>query len=1345
MQSSVALNNQYEAAFSYKLIYIIAVNDASHKGLLKIGDASLTTNASIDQLPPNCNSLNEAAKKRIASYTNTIGQSYELLHTELACRNVVNKDGSISIKMFRDYAVHEVLENSNIKKHKFPEAKGREWYEVDLDTAKKAIEAVKQNLTNVLGIKSKKEKTPVIFRPEQKEAIDKTLKYFKHGSQMLWNAKMRFGKTLTTLEVIKEGKFDKTLIITHRPVVLDSWKDDFYKIFSDEDGIRFGSKAEGIYENDLYKLGKKFVYFASIQDLRGSNYVGGKFEKNDAIYDVVWDLVVIDEAHEGTTTALGDEVVTQLIKRDTTKVIALSGTPFNIFDRYDEESSIYTWDYVMEQRNKAEWDKNHFGDSNPYEELPKLNIYTYNLGTLLTNDSYHELEDKSFNFTEFFKTRPVGAISEASIGKEDSEIEFCHKEDVNKFLDLISESDNESSYPYSSDEFRELFKHTLWMVPGVKEARALKALMQKHPIFGKSVFKIINVAGKGDEDNLDSEIESVKTAIKESSEQDYTITLSCGRLTTGVTVPEWTAVFMLAGSYSTSAANYLQTIFRVQSPCNINGKYKTNCYVFDFAPDRTLKMLASAVSAKQKAGKTTSEDRDRLGELLNFCPVISFSGTKMEEYSAEKLLQHIKKAYAEKAIRNGFDDTSLYNDELLKLDSVAVKEFNELRAIIGTSKSQKHTDELVVNNQGFTDEERERAEKAGRKPVKELTPEEKAAKEKLDELKKDRRKAISILRGISIRMPLMIYGADIPFERDFKIEDFLNDEIVDPSSWEEFMPKDVTKELFKKFIKYYDQDVFMAAGKQIRSIAKAADALPPIKRINKITELFSHFKNPDKETVLTPWRAVNMHISKTLGGYCFFDEDFSEQLESPRFVYKEGISDETFLKDDVSILEINSKSGLYPLYVAYSIYKTKCKKYDDESLTDDKQEKIWNSTVEDNIYVICKTPMAKSITKRTLVGYRDKEINAHYFEDLINTLKYKKNQFIDRVQKNSYWKKGNSGKMKFDAIVGNPPYQITMDKTSDVPVYNLFMDAAFDISPKVTFITPARFLFNAGKTPKEWNKKVLNDKHLKVVYYTPNSTDVFPNVDIKGGVAVTLRDLSWEGESIGKFTPFEELSRILQKVNTGDNSLASICYQCNKFNLKELYSRFPHYINLIGSNGRERRLTTKIFDLDIFSDHKILESQIPIIGLIKNNRVTRYVDASLLDIAENLNTYKVLVPKSNGTGALGECLSTPMIVHPMEGHTQSFISFGKFSNENEAICCLKYIKTKFVRCLLGTLKVTQDNPKDTWKNIPLQDFTDKSDIDWKKTIDEIDFSLYEKYKLSKEEIDFIEKNIQKMD
>ena len=1323
---------KFVSSLKAKLIYVFRINDKAHAGCLKVGEATLSDEENLWGLTPSSHLLNVAAKKRINQYTQTAGIVYELLYTELS---IFTRGGAIM--SLTDGEVHKVLERSGIKKKVFDtENKANEWFITDLETVKNAIHAAKEGRMSLSATEVSTERSPIIFRPEQRDAIDKTKKQFKKSNQMLWNAKMRFGKTLSGLQVVKEMNFARTLILTHRPVVDAGWFEDFTKIFYDTPKYRYGSKNNGESHTSLERLvakeGIHYVYFASMQDLRGSSLVGGNFDKNDQVFATPWDLIIVDEAHEGTKTELGEAVMKELTKTQT-KILRLSGTPFNLFDDYKEDE-IYTWDYVMEQRAKAEWDLTHFGDPNPYAGLPRLNIYTYDLNKLL--DGYGDSE-LAFNFREFFRVDETG--------------EFVHKRDVESFLNLICKKDADSNYPYSTEEYRDNFRHSLWIVPGVKAAKALSAMLQTHAVF--SQFQVVNVAGEGDEDQeRDDALELVNKAIGNKPEETYTITLSCGRLTTGVSVKAWTAVFMLAGSFSTAASSYMQTIFRVQTPATIGGKVKEECFVFDFAPDRTLKVIAETAKISAKAGKTTSDDRKAVGDFINFCPIIAYEGSKMISYDVPNMLQQLKKVYVERVVRNGFEDGYLYNDDLMRLDSLELQEFAKLKKIIGSTKAMPKSGEIDINNQGFTNEEHEQLEKAEdkKRKKKELTEEEKRLLEEKAEKRKNRDTAVSILRGISIRMPLMIYGADLTDEsKEITLDNFTS--LIDDGSWDEFMPKGVTKEIFEQFKKYYDPEVFCSAGKRIRAMAKAADALDIEDRIERITAIFNTFRNPDKETVLTPWRVVNIHLGDCLGGWVFYDETKEKQIVVPRFVDNGDVTREVFASD-ARILEINSKSGLYPLYMAYSIYRTRLQEKLDEAdtmeNTPERHLKVWDAVLCENIFVLCKTQMAKSITRRTLRGFRPVKVNTRYYEDLINQISHKTAKFVSQMkQGKNYWKANEDNDMKFTAIVGNPPYQITTDRTSDTPIYHLFMDVAFQICDKVSFITPARFLFNAGKTPAEWNNRVLNDPHFKVIWYKPKSTDVFPNVDIKGGVAVTFRNAVEDFGSVGTFTAFDELNSIIRKVSARTiGTLNNIIYPQNKFILGELYKDFPYLKDRIGSDGKEKRLTTSIFDFkEIFKDTRSSNEDLCILGLVKNIRTYKYISPQYIESHQNLMKYKVLVPKSNGSGALGEVLSTPLIGEPLIGYTQSFISIGSFDNVNEAEACLKYIKSKFARVMLGILKATQDNSKEVWRLVPLQNFTSESNIDWSKSVAEIDQQLYAKYGLDESEISFIESKIKPME
>ena len=1317
----------FESSLKPRLIYVFAIADNQHEGSLKIGETTLADNIDPASTTPNSEDLNKAAKERIDQYTKTAGISYELLYTELT---LYIRGGRIC--SFNDKQVHNVLERSGVKRKEFKGA--TEWYSCDLETVKRAITAIKEGKESLGAGEVTHTENPIILRPEQKTAVEQTLKQFRKGNQMLWNAKMRFGKTLCALRVAKEMKAVRTIIITHRPVVDSSWFEDFRKTFYDQPEWHYGSHNKGESFTSLQQLasqGKKYVYFASMQDMRGSKEVGGKFDKNNEVFSTTWNLVIVDEAHEGTQTELGKAVLEQLIDKNT-KTLRLSGTPFNLLDNHKEEE-IFTWDYVMEQQAKIDWEINHLGDANPYASLPAIHIYTYDLGRLM---SEYSDEEKAFNFREFFRTQEDGG--------------FVHERDIDHFLSLLTTDDDDSLYPYSNDKFRQIFRHTLWILPGIKAAKALSRKLAEHPVFG--LFNVVNVAGDGDDEEESRDaLEFVNKAIGNDPDESYTITLSCGRLTTGVSVKPWTGVFMMAGSYSTSAAGYMQTIFRVQTPYTHNGRMKTDCYAFDFAPDRTLRVLAETAKVSHKAGKQTEGDRKILGDFLNFCPIIAIDGGQMKEYKVETMLAQLKRAQIEKVVQDGFENGALYNDELLKLTDVELKEFNNLKGIIGKTKAMPKSGDIDINRQGLTNEQYEEKERLEKKKKKDLTAEE---KKRLDELKTkgdQRREAISILRGISIRMPLMLYGAEMVDEdKELTIDNFAN--LVDDQSWEEFMPRGVTKQVFSRFKRYYDPDIFREAGKRIREMARIADKFTIEDRIARLASIFATFRNPDKETVLTPWRVVNMHLGDTLGGYCFMNENFTSTLDTPRYIEHKGVTSEVFNPQSI-ILEINSKSGLYPLYAAYNIYRTRIEetreKYGEVNRTTALM--LWDRTLDENIFVVCKTPMARYITMRTLRGFRKTKVHAEYYPELIENITTQPESVVNMLRSGKrFWNINNDENMKIDAIIGNPPYQVVSENTSDAPVYHLFIDLASQLTQRVSLITPARYLFDAGKTPKEWNAKVLQDEHFKVVNYWANSTEVFPTVDIKGGVAVMYRDSKQNFGKIGTFTAYPELTRIANKVvpMSESGAFANLIYSPESYRLSDkLHTDFPWVVERL-SKGHPYDITTNIFDKlpDIFRKERLTnEDEVRFYGRYKNERCYRWVKRDYIEYHPNLDKYKVIVPKSNGSGAIGEVLSTPIIGEPLIGVTQTFLTIGAFDTQAEAEACLKYVKTKFARTMLGILKATQHNPKETWRLVPLQDFTADSDIDWRMSVTDINRQLYRKYGLEEKEIAFIEEKVREME
>lgn len=344
--------------------------------------------------------------------------------------------------------------------------------------------------------------------------------------------------------------------------------------------------------------------------------------------------------------------------------------------------------------------------------------------------------------------------------------------------------------------------------------------------------------------------------------------------------------------------------------------------------------------------------------------------------------------------------------------------------------------------------------------------------------------------------------------------------------------------------------------------------------------------------------------------------------------------------------------------------------------------------------------------------------------------------------------------MKFDFAIGNPPYQektIGDNKGFAPPVYNKFLDAACEVAEKVEMIHPARFLFNAGSTPKAWNKKMLGDEHFKIMEYEADSSRIFPNTDIKGGIVISYHDETKKYGAIEIFTKYKELNTILHKViqDIAFISFSNIVITRTAYRLTDkMHEEHPEALSQL-SSGHAYDMSTNIFERlpQIFYDEKPNDGAeyIKILGREKNERVYKYIKREYVNDVINLDKYKILIPKANGIGAFGEVISAPVIQGKGIGHTETFLSIGIFDNIQEAQNAYKYIKSKFARALLGVLKTTQDITPDKWANVPMQDFTDKSDIDWSVSIANIDKQLYKKYGLSEEEITFIETNVKEME
>lgn len=1359
--------------YSYGVVYAYTIPDQQHKDRVKIGSATYSGSL-IDPLNPTAEEqleINEAAKKRINQQTKTTDTRYKL---EFACISITKNN-----KFFNDYTVHNILKRSGYERKSInTKNEHSEWFEITPELAKEAVKAAinEQKALTSTQKKIATESNPIELRPSQEDAIDKTIKAINSGRKSyLWNAKMRFGKTVAAMQVAKElnlmnkNKFKKVLIVTHRPSVSIDWYNDFAKVFYESNTEwEFSSRDRGESVKSRLENDKPFIYFASLQDLRLSETVVSDreashseakgFKKNEEIFNTEWDMLIVDEAHEGTQSALGDTTFSKIQRNFT---LQLSGTPFNILHKF-EEKEVYTWDYIMEQDEKIHWDERHPGKPNPYAELPALSMLTYEIDKYLGGKDlppeFTDAMDGSFKFHEMFRVERDENGNEIPV--------FVYSEMVDKFLDLLV--DNKRNFPYSTEEYRRYNKHTMWLLPNrTCIIEAMEKKLKQHPVFGH--FGIVNISGnlKGDDEQDNDAKRRVEQAIENN---EYTITLTGQRLTVGASIKRWTAVLMMTDT--DRAATYLQAAFRCQTPATVDGKLKTHGYVFDFAPDRTLKLVAEAIEINRK--KTTSpEQREAMKKFLNFCPIIAAADGGMKEFSVSTMLEQLKNAIVERVRRNGFDDPKLYNDELLKLTELEIKQFNDLREIVGTS-TKENLNEIPINGIGLDDPLIEKGEEAERKKKQELTEEEKERLRKLREAREQKRTAISILRGISIRMPMLVYGAisdidgtPLTFDEDISLEKFVR--LVDDESWAEFMPEGLTKDRFKEFIKYYDEDVFRGVTKSIRAKAYDCDELLPYDRVQAIAEIFSSFKNPDKETVLTPWKVVNMHISSTLGGYDFNNP--STELEGlPEFVEHKPYSD-IWSSEKTTILEINSKSGLYPLLATYNIYQSRLPEYlkHNKRKEDDCFRDLWNEILEKQIFVLCKTPMAKTITERTLAGYTNAKVNIVYINDLVKKLRKVKNDEVDYSDYSlenelKYLFKIQGDDMKFTAVMGNPPYQ----GDNHFQIYPDFYLASRELGDIVSLIFPTGWQEpkNANNLSKLNKKEIKEDKQI---VFIDNRHNVFPGIPGAEWTNIILWKKGYNNNLNGKQKILtdgrdEEIKRIITKTeerkldptllsilnkvkNDCFKSICNIIFIQNNLNLDILYANHPTAKTRIGSDGRDKRLEKNIFKkLTIFTDKPQDTTDIKVIGTIDGKRYAKYTNKKYIEDTHPLLYKHKLIVSTASDSNFGGKLSNFIFGEPGLAYTRSFIGFGPFESLRDVKNLSKYIKTKFARTLLYTLKTTQMNNKDVWANIPFQSFSlDSSDIDWSKSVPEIDQQLYKKYNLSEDEIKFIEEKVVPME
>lgn len=597
----------------------------------------------------------QTVSQRINQQAHTVGIKWELAWQD----NAMFKDGSG--EYFTDREFHTYLESEA----KIEREKGTEWFKIDGRDSQNYF----NRFSRRENIEQSEEKCTYTLRKEQQEAVIMTKEYFENGgSEFLWNAKPRFGKTLVSYDLVCEMGFTKVLIVTNRPSIANSWADDFRRFIGWRDKLCFVSDTDalkdkpGVMTRDEYTKAmmplddtdlKGMVAFESLQGLKGSVYFGGDYKKLKWMSDLEFDLLIVDEAQEGVDTIRTDRAFSNITRKYT---LYLSGTPFKaLANEQFAPNQIFNWSYADEQEAKEKWDRN---DYNPYEVLPRLTMYTYQLSNMIYDKIKRGMDlpdeeggvDFAFDLNEFFMTSESG--------------KFIHEEEIRKFLHALS---TQERYPFSTPELRGELSHTLWILNRVNSAKALAKLLKEDEVFGE--YHVVLAAGDGKlgkEEENESSYNKVKTAI---AEYDKTITLSVGQLTVGVTVPEWSGVLMLCNMKSPSS--YMQAAFRAQNPCILtrNGQRyrKETAYIFDFDPARTLIIFdefANNLSPDTVSGNGTSDERkDNIKRLLNFFPVLGEDeeGT-MEELDAAAVLSIPRKIKSQEVVRRGFLSNFLFQN-----------------------------------------------------------------------------------------------------------------------------------------------------------------------------------------------------------------------------------------------------------------------------------------------------------------------------------------------------------------------------------------------------------------------------------------------------------------------------------------------------------------------------------------------------------------------------------------------------------------------------------------------------------------------------------------------------------
>lgn len=1284
---------------------------------------------------------------------------------------------------FRDLEVHSFLENDKhyerLQPGQFPAAYySREFFkgaqETDIDEAvtdigKAHVEHLQKYRFYSLEERHSQEyhytrNAAYPMRPNQKKTVEKFIAAKDKGiTKMLMFAVMRFGKSFTSMQCALAMQAKFVLIVSGKADVKEEWKKTVESHIDFED---YTFLTKGDLEKDYRVVTDKLkeanknrvVVFLTLQDLNGKDIK----KRHGQIFKNKVDLLIVDETHFAARSEKYGRVLRKenpsqeeldtvddaekAIKRIRAEItLHLSGTPYEILaNREFEPDAIiaqYQFSDIISDRQK--WDEIHSddilkGDSdaddgkkpvyewdNPYFGFPEMIRFAFH-----PNKSAREkiaqlkAEGKTTAFSEFF-----GTYSNEE-DAPDYDV-FKNEREVIDFLKVIdgSESDDEvfGFLDYDKIKTGRMCRHIVMVLPYCASCDAMEKLLLAHAAEFRNLseYNIINISGlKGSKKYVDTV--AIRNKISEyESKGQKTITLTVNRMLTGSTVSEWDTMIYLKGT--ASPQEYDQAIFRLQSQFvktyvdgdkSIKIDMKPQTLLVDFMPSRVfyLQGKKSGIHNANTDKFGGDELSERIQKDLQISPIITLNHNKLERVEPVDIMKAVSSYSATHSVFDEVDDIPI--DYQLQKD-VALSQFiqnlpnykSKGGIQIPATPEEGGSDfdmpddaesEPLVSSDGTTE---------GASTGNESSPQDDALNDKAFAAKY--KTLFSNILYYAFLTPNIVNSLDQILQT---IDSEENKRIAKNLGLSKSLLRAIRTKINPFILGEWDYHIF--------NINKLSND-PNIEPLQRALTVIGQLSKISASEVKTPENICDEMVA-------LFPDDFL------RHVAESG----------GRLLDIASKTAEYPL----AFYK----RMKDLGIADEQ--------IQQCIYAIPTSKMTYEFTLKffRILGLKEEHIARFTSYDLLDVrdakdkIDYEKiaailtqNKPFAQIRLTDDPQEGEET-VKFEAVIGNPPYQENMVSTSDDQIFYKFMDISYDISDKCCFITPGKFLFGAGKTPKEWNDKILSNPHVKVCRFERDSEKIFHETDVKGGLAITFMDQAANYGAIGKYEPYEQLKSVVQKVKSNTfSSIASLIFAPESYKFTEkLHQDYPDAKSKM-SNGHFYDVTTNIFKRLPFLFYAERpqdgDEYIRLYGLQNKNRKYLWIKKCYIRNHENLLSYKIFVPKVNGSGALGEELSDPIIGEPNVGHTQTFISIGSFDNRKMAENALKYIKTKFVRALLGTLKTTPDNKKRTWLNVPLQDFAEHSDIDWSKSIPEIDQQLYHKYNLSDEEIAFIEKMIKPME